>query len=143
MKINEIFHSIQGESTYAGVPTVFVRATGCPLRCAWCDTAYAFYEGEEKSVDRVVTEVEGFGCRVVEITGGEPLSQPEAYLLMTRLADLGYQVLLETSGALLVSGVDSRVKIILDLKCPGSGMSGRMVWENLALLKPADEILPE
>lgn len=140
MKVNEIFYSVQGESTFAGLPTVFVRTTGCPLRCSWCDTSYAFYEGTEKSIDRVIEEIEKFGCRLVELTGGEPLTQNDSCRLMTSLLDRGFEVLLETSGAISIKEVDQRVKIIMDVKCPGSGMSGRMDWGNLSLLKPGDEI---
>lgn len=140
MKVNEIFYSVQGESTFAGLPTVFVRTTGCPLRCSWCDTSYAFYEGTEKSIDRVIEEIEKFGCRLVELTGGEPLTQNDSCRLMTSLLDRGFEVLLETSGGISIKEVDQRVKIIMDVKCPGSGMSGRMDWGNLSLLKPGDEI---
>ncbi|HXN06413.1 MAG TPA: radical SAM protein [Nitrospiria bacterium] len=140
MKVNEIFYSVQGESTFTGLPTVFVRTTGCPLRCSWCDTSYAFYEGTEKSIDRVIEEIEKFGCRLVELTGGEPLTQNDSGRLMTSLLDRGFEVLLETSGAISIKEVDQRVKIIMDVKCPGSGMSGRMDWGNLSLLKPGDEI---
>lgn len=140
MLINEIFFSIQGESTFSGLPSVFVRTTGCHLRCSWCDTEYAFEEGRDYSVDDVVDQVETFGCRLVEVTGGEPLLQKETYILMKKLLDKGFTLLLETSGAVSVREVDPRVRIIMDLKCPGSGMSGRMVWENLALLKKGDEI---
>src|ERR1700693_573488 len=140
MKVNEIFYSVQGESTFTGLPTVFVRTTGCALRCSWCDTSYAFYEGTEKSIDRVIEEIEKFGCRLVELTGGEPLTQNDSGRLMTSLLDRGFEVLLETSGAISIKEVDQRVKIIMDVKCPGSGMSGRMDWGNLSLLKPGDEI---
>lgn len=140
MKVNEIFYSVQGESTFVGLPTVFVRTTGCPLRCSWCDTSYAFYEGTEKSIDRVIEEIEKFGCRLVELTGGEPLTQNDSCRLMTSLLDRGFEVLLETSGGISIKEVDQRVKIIMDVKCPGSGMSGRMDWGNLSLLKPGDEI---
>ena len=140
MRINEIFYSIQGESTFSGMPTVFVRATGCHLRCSWCDTEYAFEEGKELSIDEVIHQVEAFGCSLVEVTGGEPLLQKETFTLMKKLLDNGFTLLLETSGAVSVREVDPRVRVIMDVKCPGSGMSGRMVWENLSLLKKGDEL---
>ena len=140
MRITEIFFSIQGESTYAGLPCVFVRFTGCPLRCSWCDTAYAFYEGTERSLESILNEVEHYDCRLVEITGGEPLAQAEAHGLITALADRGYTVLIETSGAIDLAPVDPRAILITDLKCPGSGMEDRNRWSNLSLLKPHDEV---
>ena len=140
MRITEIFFSIQGESTRAGQPCVFVRLTGCPLRCTWCDTAYAFHGGAERSLDNILSEVELYGCRLVEITGGEPLAQPEVHALIGALADRSYTVLLETSGALDITPVDRRAILIMDLKCPGSGMADRNLWENLARLKPTDEV---
>ena len=140
MRITEIFFSIQGESSYAGLPCVFVRFTGCPLRCSWCDTAYAFYEGTERSLESILNEVERYDCRLVEITGGEPLAQAEAHGLITALADRGYTVLIETSGAIDLAPVDPRAILIMDLKCPGSGMEDRNRWSNLSLLKPRDEV---
>ncbi|MBI1822361.1 MAG: radical SAM protein [Nitrospirae bacterium] len=140
MKINEIFYSIQGESTFAGLPCTLIRTTGCHLRCAWCDTAYAFYEGKELSLEEIIQQVESIRCRLVEITGGEPLLQEDSLVLMARLLDKGFKVLLETSGGVDVGAVDSRVKIIMDVKCPGSGMSDRMIWKNLNRLKETDEI---
>ena len=139
MRITEIFHSIQGESSYAGQPCVFVRLTGCPLRCTWCDTDYAFYGGNEFSIDEVLAKVQTYGCRLVEVTGGEPLVQPESLPLMTRLCDAGYTVLLETSGAVDIAPVDPRAHVILDVKCPGSGMTDRMHWTNLSQLAAKDE----
>jgi 7-carboxy-7-deazaguanine synthase len=139
MRITEIFHSIQGESSYAGQPCVFVRLTGCPLRCTWCDTEYAFYGGGECSIDEVLAQVQAFGCRLVEITGGEPLVQAETFPFMTRLCDAGYTVLLETSGAIDIAPVDPRTHVILDVKCPGSGMIDRMHWPNLSRLTAKDE----
>jgi len=139
MRITEIFHSIQGESSYAGQPCVFVRLTGCPLRCTWCDTDYAFYGGHKFSIDEVLGKVHTYGCRLVEVTGGEPLVQPESLLLMTRLCDAGYTVLLETSGAVDITPVDPRAHVILDVKCPGSGMTNRMHWPNLSQLAAKDE----
>jgi 7-carboxy-7-deazaguanine synthase len=140
MRVTEIFHSIQGESTFAGAPCVFVRVTGCPLRCTWCDTAYAFHDGEEMNPDQIIARVEGYGCRLVELTGGEPLHDPAAFALITRLLDAGFTVLVETSGAVDVAPVDRRAVLIMDLKCPGSGMADRNVWSNLAHLKPADQV---
>ena len=140
MRVTEIFFSIQGESTHAGRPCVFVRLTGCPLRCTWCDTAYAFHGGTERSPASIVAEVEQYGCRLVEITGGEPLAQPEVHALITALADRGYTILVETSGALDITPVDPRATLIMDLKCPGSGMADRNLWANLSRLKPTDEI---
>ena len=139
MRITEIFHSIQGESSYAGQPCVFVRLTGCPLRCTWCDTDYAFYGGHECSIDEVLAKVQTYGCRLVEVTGGEPLVQPESLPLMTRLCDAGYTVLLETSGAVDIAPVDPRAHVILDVKCPGSGMTDRVHWPNLSQLAAKDE----
>jgi len=139
MRITEIFHSIQGESSYAGQPCVFVRLTGCPLRCTWCDTDYAFNGGHECSIDEVLAKVQTYGCRLVEVTGGEPLVQPESLPLMTRLCDAGYTVLLETSGAVDIAPVDPRAHVILDVKCPGSGMADRMHWPNLSQLAAKDE----
>lgn len=140
MRVTEIFHSIQGESSYAGQPCVFVRLTGCPLRCTWCDTDYAFYGGRDCSIDEVLAKVQTYGCRLVEVTGGEPLAQPESLPLMTKLCDAGYTVLLETSGAVDIAPVDPRVHIVLDVKCPGSGMTDRMHWPNLAALTAKDEV---
>jgi len=139
MRITEIFHSIQGESTYAGEPCVFVRLTGCPLRCTWCDTDYAFYGGQERSIDEVLAQVQNYGCSLIEVTGGEPLVQPECLPFMARLCDAGYKVLLETSGAVDIAPVDPRVHVILDVKCPGSGMTDRMHWPNLSRLAIKDE----
>lgn len=139
MRVTEIFHSIQGESSYAGQTCVFVRLTGCPLRCTWCDTDYAFYGGHESSIDEVLAKVHAYGCHLVEITGGEPLAQPESLPLMARLCNAGYTVLLETSGAVDIAPVDPRVHIILDVKCPGSGMTNRMHWPNLSKLTAKDE----
>jgi 7-carboxy-7-deazaguanine synthase len=138
--IHEIYRSLQGESTFAGLPCVFVRLTACDLRCSWCDTPHAFKEGSVRTPDEVVEEVRRYGCPLVEITGGEPLLQEEVFPLMTCLADLGLTVLLETSGARDVRPVDRRVRVIMDLKCPDSGECAANRWENLEALKPADEI---
>lgn len=140
MRITEIFHSIQGESSYAGQPCVFVRLTGCPLRCTWCDTDYAFYGGHECSIDETLAKVRAYGCRLVEVTGGEPLAQPESLPFITRLCDADYTVLLETSGAVDIAPVDPRVHVILDVKCPGSGMTDQMHWPNLSQLTAKDEV---
>ncbi len=138
--VNEIFRSIQGEGTRVGLPCVFVRLTGCNLRCAYCDTAYAFTEGRRMPLDEIVERATSFGCNLVELTGGEPLLQPGALPLMTRLADLSHTVLLETGGSLDIGPVDARVIRIVDLKCPGSGECERNRWENIPLLRPSDEI---
>ncbi len=140
LRITEIFHSIQGESTWAGVPCTFVRITGCPLRCTWCDTAYAFQGGTRMTLDEIVEQVQAFGCPVVEITGGEPLAHRNAFTLADRLVAEGYTVLVETSGSEDVSPLDPAVHVIMDLKCPGSGESHRNRWENLAHLDAGDEI---
>jgi 7-carboxy-7-deazaguanine synthase len=140
MRLTEIFHSIQGESSHAGLPCVFVRLAGCNLRCVWCDSEYTFTGGEKVSVDEVVRRVEGYGCRLVEITGGEPLAQGEAFELIRRLCDGGFEVLIETSGSIDITPVDGRATIILDVKCPGSGEVAKNRWENLARLREGDEI---
>jgi 7-carboxy-7-deazaguanine synthase len=140
MVINEIFYSIQGESTFSGLPCVFVRTTGCHLRCSWCDTEFAFEEGKEYSLEEVIHRVEAFDCRLIEVTGGEPLLQNETFVLMKKLLDKGFTVLLETSGAVEIDRVDPRVRIIMDVKCPGSRMSDRMIWKNLSSLKKRDEL---
>jgi 7-carboxy-7-deazaguanine synthase len=140
LTVNEIFYSIQGESTYAGAPCVFVRLTACDLRCAWCDTPYAFTEGAKRTVADVVETVMTFGCPLVEITGGEPLLQEDVYPLMTELRRRGLTVLLETGGHISVGRVPDGVVKILDVKCPGSGESARNHWPNLDLLGPADEV---
>lgn len=139
IKVTEIFHSIQGESTHAGRPCAFIRLTGCPLRCTWCDTAYAFYGGRDMTMDEIVEQVRAFDCRLVEVTGGEPLSQPGSPALLTRLCNDGFEVLLETSGAIDTAAVDLRAQVILDVKCPGSGMTDRMHWPNLDRLSSKDE----
>ncbi|MFQ5580747.1 MAG: radical SAM protein [Nitrospiria bacterium] len=140
MKINEIFKSIQGESSYAGLPCVFVRTTGCHLRCRWCDTSYAFHKGLEYSVESILQVVRSFGCRLVELTGGEPLLQEESPLLVKALLDEGFQVLVETSGSIPIKQIDSRAVIVMDIKCPGSGMGHAMLWDNLKYLKDRDEV---
>jgi 7-carboxy-7-deazaguanine synthase len=138
--IHEIYRSIQGESTFAGLPCVFVRTAVCGQRCVWCDTPHAFAEGEEFSIDQVIARVKAYDCPLVEVTGGEPLLQAEVHPLMSALADSGMTVLLETGGAEDVSKVDRRVHIIMDLKCPDSGECERNRFENLEHLKATDEI---
>lgn len=140
LRITEVFYSLQGEASRAGWPTVFVRLTGCPLRCTWCDTTYSFTGGEAATVESVLAEVAKYPARQVCVTGGEPLSQKDCLPLLTALCDAGYDVSLETSGALDVAGVDPRVSRIMDLKAPDSGELARNLWENLALLNRRDEI---
>jgi len=140
LRINEIFHSIQGESSWAGCPCVFVRLTGCPLRCTYCDTEYAFREGTSRPLEDVVNEVHAIGCPLVEVTGGEPLAQRACATLVQRLLDLGHTVLVETSGAMDTSVLDPRTHIILDVKTPGSGEHARNLASNLARLRPHDEV---
>jgi len=140
LTVNEIFHSIQGESTFAGEPCVFVRLTACDLRCSWCDTPYAFYEGRKMSVDAVVAEVEGHGCPLVEITGGEPLLQEDVYPLMDRLLARGRTVMLETGGHHPITRVPAAVLKIVDVKCPGSGEADKNDWSNLDRLALHDEV---
>jgi 7-carboxy-7-deazaguanine synthase len=140
LTVNEIFHSIQGESTHAGRPCVFVRLTACDLRCSWCDTPYAFYEGRKMSLDEVVAAVERYGCPLVELTGGEPLLQKDVYPLMERLLESGKTVLVETGGHLNLAGVPPAVHKIMDVKCPGSGEAQRMDWSNLERLLSTDEV---
>jgi len=140
LRVTEIFHSLQGETSRVGLPTVFVRLTGCPLRCGYCDTAYAFHGGQSLSLETILDRVRDYGARHVTVTGGEPMAQKHAPLLLRRLADAGYSVSLETSGALDVSLVDVRVSKILDLKTPGSGECGRNLWSNLENLTAHDEI---
>ena len=140
MRVTEIFHSIQGESTHAGRPCVFVRLTGCNLRCRWCDSEYTFTGGEKKTLEDVIAQVQSYGTNLVEITGGEPLAQSESFDLIKELCDRGHEVLIETSGSIDISPVDPRAKIVLDVKCPGSGEVERNRWSNLQSLRPHDEI---
>jgi 7-carboxy-7-deazaguanine synthase len=140
LRVTEIFHSIQGESTWAGLPCTFIRLTGCPLRCVWCDTEYAFHGGEKMTLDAIIARVEEIGTSLVEITGGEPLIHRNAFALTERLLDRGYTVLVETSGAIDVATLDPRAHRIMDLKCPGSGEVERNLWSNLAHLTGRDEI---
>ena len=139
LKINEIYASIQGESSHTGLPCVFIRLTGCNLRCSWCDTAYAFYDGKNLTVEETLQKVETFGLPLVEITGGEPLLQEDVYPLMETLLKKGYRVMLETSGALPIDKVPEKVIKILDIKCPGSGEEKKNHLENLKFLSPHDE----
>lgn len=140
LRISEVFFSLQGESRSAGLPTAFIRLTGCPLRCHYCDTAYAFTGGEQWSLEQVQDRLRGYRARHVCVTGGEPLAQPGCTALLTTLCDAGYNVSLETSGALSIAGVDSRVSIVLDLKTPASGECSRNLMSNIPLLKPADQV---
>jgi 7-carboxy-7-deazaguanine synthase len=140
VRINEIFFSLQGESTRAGLPTVFVRLTGCPLRCGYCDTAYAFHEGSTRTVDDVLAEVATHGAKTVCVTGGEPLAQKSCLVLLSALCEAGYSVSLETSGAIDISPVDARVSRIVDIKTPGSGEVAKNRWDNLAHLNAHDEV---
>ncbi len=140
MKINEIFKSIQGESSSAGIPTIFIRLTGCNLRCKWCDTKYAYEEGVDLTVDEVIDRVNALGLSLVQITGGEPMLQGDVYRLMDSLLDNGYNVSLETNGSIDLSKVDKRVIKIVDIKCPGSGESDRMDFRNFNYLTKSDEI---
>lgn len=140
LKITEIFHSLQGEARDAGRPTVFIRLTGCPLRCVYCDSEYAFYGGEWRHIDQIMQQVAQHGTQYVCVTGGEPLAQKRCLELLDRLCKAGYQVSLETSGAMDISGVDARVSRVLDLKTPDSGELERNLWSNLELLTPHDQV---
>jgi len=140
LDINEIFFSIQGESSHTGQPCIFIRLSFCNLRCSWCDSEYTFYEGKKMSLQNVMDTIQEYPCKLVEVTGGEPLAQEGAEPLMTALADAGYTVLLETSGSLDISRVDPRVTIIMDFKCPASGMVARNRYKNVEVLKPSDEV---
>lgn len=140
LKVSEIFLSIQGEADAVGWPTVFVRLTGCPLRCTWCDTEYAFHGGEWRDIDEILDEVAGHGVRHVCVTGGEPLAQKRCTELLARLCDAGHAVSLETSGAIDVAAVDARVRKVLDLKAPGSGEASRNLWTNLDHLLAHDQV---
>ena len=140
LTVNEIFHSIQGESTYAGRPCVFVRLTACDLRCVWCDSPYAFHEGRKMSIDEVVETVKAYGCPLVEMTGGEPLLQKDVYPLMERLHDAGLQVLIETGGHRSLEQVPAWATAVMDVKCPGSGEAAKHDAGNFARLRPHDEV---
>lgn len=140
LKVHEIFHSLQGESSRVGLPTVFVRLTGCPLRCGYCDTAYAFQGGQNLTQAQILERVAEYGAKYVTVTGGEPLAQKECLPLLTALCDAGFDVSLETGGAMDISGVDPRVSVILDVKTPGSGEVEKNLWSNLQHLKRTDEV---
>jgi 7-carboxy-7-deazaguanine synthase len=140
LKIHEIFHSLQGESSRVGLPTVFVRLTGCPMRCVYCDTAYAFSGGSNMEIADILTKVKEYGARYVTVTGGEPLAQKECWPLLTQLCDAGYDVSLETGGAISTNHIDARVAVILDIKTPASGELKKNVWDNLNNLKAKDEV---
>jgi 7-carboxy-7-deazaguanine synthase len=140
MRITEIYKSIQGESSFVGLPCVFIRTTGCDLRCRWCDSEFTFTGGAQMSIDEIMAQVHSFRCGLVELTGGEPMLQPEIYDLARRLCDEGYQVLIETGGHRDISKLDPRVVRIMDLKCPASGESDRNLWSNLDHLRRQDEV---
>ena len=140
LRINEIFYSIQGESSRIGMPTVFVRLTGCPMRCTYCDTAYAFHDGQQKEIEEIIQEIKKFDTNYVTVTGGEPLAQKNCIDLMNQLCELGYQVSLETGGALDIKDVHAKVKIILDVKTPKSNEDKNNFWPNLANIRTNDEI---
>ena len=135
LRVTEIFRSIQGESTHAGRPCTFVRLTGCPMRCVWCDSEYTFTGGEHFTIDQIIAQVDSFGVKLVEVTGGEPLAQKECFDLIERLCDDGYEVLVETGGYVSTEGLDPRAKVILDIKCPASGEESRNDWSNLERLR--------
>ena len=140
LRLHEIFYSLQGESSRVGLPTVFVRLTGCPMRCVYCDTAYAFNGGQTTPISEIMERVASYGARYVTVTGGEPLAQKNCLILLKQLCDAGYEVSLETGGAMDTSEVDARVAVILDVKTPGSGEMEKNLWANLDHLKPADEV---
>ena len=141
LRVTEVFRSIQGESTHAGRPCAFIRLTGCPMRCVWCDSTYTFTGGERRSIEDLLADVRAMNCRLVEVTGGEPLAQKEAFTLIRRLCDEGYEVLVETGGYVSTADVDPRAHIILDVKCPGSGEAERNHWPNLERLRAShDEV---
>lgn len=140
LRITEIYASIQGEAAFSGYPCVFIRLTGCPLRCRWCDTAYGFEGGRYLSLEEVMVAVDAHGIKHVELTGGEPLAQPESVPLMECLVSRGYRVMIETGGSESIAIVPKEVHVIMDLKCPGSGMESKNLWSNLEFLKPSDEV---
>ena len=140
LQLSEIFKSIQGESSFAGLPCTFIRLAGCNLRCSYCDTVYAYEPSSELTVEEILAEVAALSCPLVEITGGEPLLQEEVYPLMAELLRQGYQVLLETNGTIDLTAVDPRVVVIMDIKCPGSGQSEKVLWDNLKRLKEKDQV---
>jgi 7-carboxy-7-deazaguanine synthase len=140
LKVNEIFYSLQGESSNVGLPTIFIRLTGCPMRCSYCDTEYAFNNGDNFTIDHILETISQYKAKNITVTGGEPLAQKECWDLLKRLCDKGYSVSLETGGAISIGNIDKRVKIILDIKTPGSGEEKNNFWGNLELIKPQDEI---
>ncbi|HRI46289.1 MAG: 7-carboxy-7-deazaguanine synthase QueE [Ignavibacteriaceae bacterium] len=140
LKVNEIYYSVQGESSKAGLPCIFVRLTYCNLRCSYCDTEYAFYEGTDFSIDTIIEQIQKYNCKLVEITGGEPLVQAECLPLMEKLCDMGYEVMIETGGSLPIEKIDERVSVIMDLKCPSSKMMQKNRYENINHLKTIDEV---
>ena len=141
LRVSEIFHSIQGESTHAGRPCTFLRLTGCPMRCTWCDSEYTFTGGDHFTIEQIMQKVRDFGCRLVEVTGGDPLAQRDAFALIRQLCDEEYEVLIETGGYVSTADVDERAKVILDIKCPASGEAERNDWANLEHLRPdRDEV---
>jgi len=140
LKINEIFYSIQGEGSSVGLPCIFIRLTYCNLRCSYCDTEYAFYEGKEMSIHQIMKKIKAYNCNLVEVTGGEPLVQIECIELLERLCNSGYQVMLETGGSLSIQNIDKRVKNIIDFKCPSSKMTKKNNYSNINFLKPNDEV---
>jgi 7-carboxy-7-deazaguanine synthase len=140
LKVNEIYYSVQGESSKAGLPCIFIRLTYCNLRCTYCDTEYAFYEGRDFSIDEILVEVKKYNCKLVEVTGGEPLVQSECLPLLKTLCDEGYEVLIETGGSLPIENIDKRVSVIMDLKCPSSKMMKKNRYENIKYLKQNDEV---
>ena len=140
LRLTEIFYSLQGEASRVGLPTVFIRLTGCPLRCRWCDTTYAFRGGERLTIDEILARVSDLGLPEVCVTGGEPLAQAACRELLATLADAGHRVSLETSGALSIAGLDPRVRCVMDLKAPGSGEADKNLWDNLDHLRPHDEV---
>jgi 7-carboxy-7-deazaguanine synthase len=140
LKVTEIYLSVQGESSFAGLPCVFIRMTGCPLRCRWCDTVYSFEGGEDQALSEIIEGVQSYKTNLVELTGGEPLAQPASYELIRLLCDKGFKVLIETSGAEPIEAVDRRAHVIMDIKCPGSKMEDRNRYENILALKKTDEI---
>ena len=140
LKINEIYHSIQGESSFTGLPCIFIRLTYCNLRCSYCDSEYTFYEGTDMSIDKILNKIKKYSCKLVEVTGGEPLFQKNCIELLQKLVDLDYKVLLETSGSLTIKDVPKEVINIIDFKCPSSNMKKKNLWENINYLKPDDEV---
>jgi len=140
LRVTEVFYSLQGESSFAGRPCVFIRLTGCNLRCTWCDTTYAYEQGTQRTIHSLLAEAESFSCKLVEVTGGEPLLQPATLELLASLCDQGHTVLLESNGTRPIHKLDPRVVAILDVKCPSSGESGGTLWRNLDHLRPRDEV---